>query len=639
MSPVQTVRPSARCPAVLLLALVALGQGASAATFTVTSTADAGPGSLRQALLDANATPAPDTVVFALAGPGPHTIALATPLPALTAPVLVDGWSQPGAQVNTLADGWNAVVKIELDGIALANGQVGLRLAAAGSEVRGLSLYNFRAPSLRLEGDDAWARGNLVGLRADARTPGSVGFAGLLGGQGAIQAIRVSANGGRRIAIGGPDPADRNLVAGQTNGISANQNSGNIEDVRIENNWLGLDGTGLGVVANGSGISVIGATGGVVRGNVIVAPGSAHGLGPFAGTGPALRLDFQTTGVLVQGNRIGVAPGGDGTTVGLVPLHHASDGIRITHGGTQDLGIGGDGAAANLIAHTHGPAIIVTGNPRRVRLSGNRLWDIAAPPAAAPALAIELSLPSGPNSNDPLDADSGANDLQNHPELSQAVTAGNATTVQGDLHSTPGTPFRIELFESDACGAFGRGVALTLAGTVDVVTDAAGNAGFAASVPYIPPGRVLAATATDPQGNTSEVGPCLVVGGGARPGSLRFGVSRYPVRENDGAVLLRVLRVGGSDGAVSVRVVSADASAMAGSDYQAVDQVLAWPDGDASERVVVVPVVFDLVDEPDEHFVVRLVDPAGGARLGSLSGTVVPLLDVPDVILASGFEA
>ena len=50
----------------------------SAVTFTVTNTNDAGAGSLRQAILDANASAGADDIVFAIPGPGVHTIVLAS---------------------------------------------------------------------------------------------------------------------------------------------------------------------------------------------------------------------------------------------------------------------------------------------------------------------------------------------------------------------------------------------------------------------------------------------------------------------------------------------------------------------------------------------------------------------------------
>src|SRR5262249_21731695 len=68
--------------------------------FIVDSTADSGPGSLRQALLDANATPndaaGPDVIQFAIPGGGVQSIAPASALPAITDAVTVDGTSQPG---------------------------------------------------------------------------------------------------------------------------------------------------------------------------------------------------------------------------------------------------------------------------------------------------------------------------------------------------------------------------------------------------------------------------------------------------------------------------------------------------------------------------------------------------------------
>jgi hypothetical protein len=49
-------------------------------------------------------------------------------------------------------------------------------------------------------------------------------------------------------------------------------------------------------------------------------------------------------------------------------------------------------------------------------------------------------------------------------------------------------------------------------------------------------------------------------------------------------------------------------------------------------------VVTDLIDEPDEHYVLRLRTPTGGARLGATSGTVVLVRNLPDQIFATGWE-
>src|SRR3954451_17221141 len=65
-------------------------------TLLVTSTADNGPGSLRQAILDSNAAAGQtNTIDFAITGGGVQTIAPLSALPAITQAVLLDGFSQP----------------------------------------------------------------------------------------------------------------------------------------------------------------------------------------------------------------------------------------------------------------------------------------------------------------------------------------------------------------------------------------------------------------------------------------------------------------------------------------------------------------------------------------------------------------
>src|SRR6478609_1037981 len=75
-----------------------------ATTFTVTNIADSGAGSLRQAITDANSNP------------GADTIALLTVLPTVTEAVTIDGYTQAGSGMNTLASGDNAAIRIVLNG-------------------------------------------------------------------------------------------------------------------------------------------------------------------------------------------------------------------------------------------------------------------------------------------------------------------------------------------------------------------------------------------------------------------------------------------------------------------------------------------------------------------------------------------
>src|SRR5512134_2336236 len=76
-----------------LLLSVAAARGA---TFTVTNTNDSGGGSLRQAILDANANAGPDTIDFNIPGTGPFQILPASILPPLAGGTTLDATTQPG---------------------------------------------------------------------------------------------------------------------------------------------------------------------------------------------------------------------------------------------------------------------------------------------------------------------------------------------------------------------------------------------------------------------------------------------------------------------------------------------------------------------------------------------------------------
>src|SRR2546425_3070065 len=122
-------------------------------TFTVNSTADPGTGgcdisecTLREAITAANLSPGLDTIAFAISGPGPHTIKPTSALPAITNPVIIDGYTQAGTSANTLADSDNAVLKIELDGSNQTSGLSLLEVDSGSSTVRGLVINHGGGP-------------------------------------------------------------------------------------------------------------------------------------------------------------------------------------------------------------------------------------------------------------------------------------------------------------------------------------------------------------------------------------------------------------------------------------------------------------------------------------------------------------
>lgn len=101
------------------------------ATFTVLNVADVGPGSLRQAIIEANTAPGLDDIRFNIPGPGPFSIIPQAALPTVSDPVINDGTTQPGfagrpvVELNGSASNFNFFAS-------------GLTINAPGSTVRGL---------------------------------------------------------------------------------------------------------------------------------------------------------------------------------------------------------------------------------------------------------------------------------------------------------------------------------------------------------------------------------------------------------------------------------------------------------------------------------------------------------------------
>src|SRR5947209_487632 len=95
-------------------------------TMIVSSDADSGPGSLRDAIDNANASPGTDEIDFQIGSGGPATIALQSPLPTISDPLTIDGTTQPGYAGTPL---------VELSGY-------GLSISAGSSTIRGLVIHS-----------------------------------------------------------------------------------------------------------------------------------------------------------------------------------------------------------------------------------------------------------------------------------------------------------------------------------------------------------------------------------------------------------------------------------------------------------------------------------------------------------------
>jgi CSLREA domain-containing protein len=258
-------RPTARLAAPLVALLVGLLPLAAraplaraAATFVVNATGDRGdqtPGdgscftgvrivhdgggiepecTLRAAIQEANATAVADTIRFGIPGPGLKSIKPATRLPSISAPVTIDGYSQPGTSPNTLAAGTDAVLRIELDGTdvgtpASPTGD-GLTIAASHVVVRGLVINRcilagigvFGAPRTGVR-----VVGNFLGTDAS----GAVALGNAYG-------VFVSS---ADTVVGGAAPADRNLISGNGDGVAFTRAApGGV----VQGNLIGTDRSG-----------------------------------------------------------------------------------------------------------------------------------------------------------------------------------------------------------------------------------------------------------------------------------------------------------------------------------------------------------------------------------------------------------
>ncbi len=529
-----------------------------AGTFTVTTTNDSGAGSLRQAILDANANPGADTIDFDIAGSGVHTISPLTVLPTITEQVTIDGYTQPGSSPNTNPPtmGLNTVLMIELSGAQVGN-VTGLTISAAAANcvVQGLVINSFQHDAMELSSGGNVISGNFIGTDR-------AGTAALANGSGGLGGV-ILVGGASDNTVGGTTPAARNLISGNIgNGVELGSGSGNT----VQGNLIGTDLTGTIALGNtGRGVNTDGTNtliGGpmvdarnVISGNnrgVDLFGGSNHTVqGNFIGTdvtgtvalsNPNLGLDFNsgvsgcliggltatpgappgnliagnngnsgvilgqdTNGNLIQGNIIGA------DITGTQPLGNLPGGIQING---HDNTVGGtDPDARNIIAFNGGDTPMCNAANSGIwvhnagainnAILGNSIFSNAG-------LGIDLEFDGDPNCvepNDDGDADTGPNNLQNYPTISNVAIASDdlTVTISGALDSTPDTIFRLEFFSNVTRDTNGFGEGATFLGSTDVTTDGTGSVTYNVTLPLASVGETsFTATATDPDGNTSE---------------------------------------------------------------------------------------------------------------------------------------
>ena len=437
-------------------------------TFTVTNTSDSGAGSLRQAILDANAAAGTDTITFNIAGGGVHTIDLLSALPAIADTIIIDGWSEPD---------FSGTPVIELNGTSAGAGVDGLRLEAGsdGSTIQGLVINRFSDEGIDINGGVGHTIiGNYIGIDPTGAVDRGNSDNGI--------AIKTDSN-----TIGGLTAGERNVISGNTGSGIHLTGTGAIDNLII-GNFIGTDATGTTAIGNtvdgihlelGASDNIVGGTTAAARN--IISGNVDDGIGVTGAT---------TTGNVFQGNYIGT------DVTGATPLGNGDEGVMIRNGAGNNTIGGTRQGAGNLISGNGdiGVAIADAGTAGNSIL-GNRIHGNTG-------MEIDLNI-DGATANDLLDADSGPNNLQNTPLLTGAFTDASTTVaVAGTLNSAAGTSFRIEFFASSSGGDEGE----TYLGYRNVFTDGNGDAAFIESfAANVAVGDSITLTATNlSTGDTSE---------------------------------------------------------------------------------------------------------------------------------------
>lgn len=113
-------------------------------------------------------------------------------------------------------------------------------------------------------------------------------------------------------------------------------------------------------------------------------------------------------------------------------------------------------------------------------------------------------------------------------------------------------------------------------------------------------------------------------------GTVGFSVPQYRIGEEEGELMVTVLRTQASDGNISVDYHTVDGTATAGEDYIAVSGTLHWEAGDTSPKTFTITILEDDIIEGDETFTIMLTNPTGQAELGQSSVEVVIVDDISE---------
>ncbi|MGF1666467.1 MAG: tandem-95 repeat protein, partial [Acidimicrobiia bacterium] len=318
---------------------------------------------------------------------------------------------------------------------------------------------------------DLTVAGNLIGLDAGGGLDRGNGTHGVLAR-------------GTGLVVGGSS-GGRNVISGNGSyGVYLDAATGAV----ISNNRIGTDAAGTAAVANSShGIFNAGASGSQIIDNLISGNGA-----------DGIQVSSASTGVVIRGNVIGA------DLTGTAPIPNSWGGIRLF--GTATVIGGTGGGHGNTIAFNQGDAVAVGNSSLDNSVLANSIVGNAG-------LGIDLS-DNGVTANDAGDADAGANDLLNFPEMVSAVETAGSVDVTYTL-DVPAGNYRIEFFTNTAADPSGYGEGETFVHSATVSHPGTGSQSFTTSFAGSS-GDIVTATTTEDlgggaYGSTSEFSQAVVV--------------------------------------------------------------------------------------------------------------------------------
>jgi len=331
-------------------------------------------------------------------------------------------------------------------------------------------------------------QGNFIGTDASGSNAVPNSFAGM-----------TILNGATFNTIGGTTLTARNVISGNYIGVAIGNagTSGNV----VQGNLVGIGVDGRTAVPNTfAGIVVSGgATDNFIGGT---APGAANFVSANLQYGVSLS-DAGTSGNTVEGNFIGTdITGTNGLGNGTGSFYGAN--VELQSGATSNFIGGTSPGAGNVIAFSSVKGVLLFDSATtNDAIRGNSIFGNTN-------LGIDLSN-AGVILNDTGDADTGPNNLQNYPVITNAFGLGTATVVTGNLNSLANGAFFVDIYRNPAMDPSGYGQGRFYFGTVSVTTDGSGNAKFIftnTTANYT--GQSFSATATSAGGDTSEFGADLI---------------------------------------------------------------------------------------------------------------------------------